>query len=137
MAPSLSCDRSAAGTLAAGAVQAAQSGTAVGIGATGTALIATAVSTTISGDAVVTTERGAALASAFSVRGALFTKTAITAALIAADRTTNALNTIKAAAAMGTGRATATAVAAAIERAIGGNAVVIAGHRAAVLAALI
>ena len=136
-APPLPLIPSVAGTLAANAVQAAQSGTTMGIGSAAAALVTTAVRAAVGVDAVVTAERCATLNGAFSVRRALFTETAIAAALIAAERTTDALNAIEAAAAMGAGRAAATVVPTAVERAVAGDAVVVTGDGAAVLAALI
>src|SRR4051812_45088878 len=136
-APPLPVMLSIAGTLAANTVQAAQSAPTMRIGPAGAALIATAVRPPVGGDAVVTAERGAAFNRAFSVRGALFTETAITAPLIATERTTDALNAMEASAAMRAGRAAATIAPAAVERPVTGDAVVVTGDGSAVLAALI
>jgi hypothetical protein len=126
-----------AGTLTANAVQAAQSGTTMRIGSAGAALIATAVRAAVGADTVVTAERGAAFDSAFRVRRALFTETAVAATLIAAERTTDPLNAIEATAAMRSGRAAATVPPAAVERTVTSDAVVVTGDGAAILAALI
>ena len=100
-------------------------------------LVATAVRPAIGAYAVVTAERSPSLNRAFSVRRALFAETTVAAALRTTEGTADTLDAIETATAMGTGRAATEFIAAAIECAVAGDAIVVTRDRAPVLAAFV
>ena len=87
---------------------------------------AATVQTAVAFDAGVPTEGRSTDRRAFRVGRACATESDVSTAATAADRATDALTTIEPAAALGSSRAATTFIAAAVQRSIAGNAIVVA-----------
>lgn len=103
--------------------------------ATGAALEAAAVETPVAVDAVITAEGRSADRRALRVGRARPTERDVSAAETATDRATDALTAVEAAATLGSGGAAAAFIAAAVQRTVAGDPVIVAENGSSHLAA--